>query len=165
MTQEILNAAQIEQKINRLAYQILENTFEESAINIGGIQGNGYHLAERLAAIIQLHGKVKTEVFEIQINKDEPWAAPVTLSIDKDQLKNSFIILVDDVLNSGKTMQYALIEFLRFPTKAIRTVTLVDRTHRRFPIRADYAGLSLSTTLREHVHVDLTPGKEKAFLS
>ena len=73
-------------------------------------------------------------------------------------------MLVDDVINSGKTLQFALVEMLKFPTKAIKTVTLVDRKHRRFPIKANFVGLSLSTTLQDRVEVDLTAGAEKAYL-
>ena len=103
-------------------------------------------------------------MFEITVNKDEPWKDPISLSIDEQELKNAYIILVDDVLNSGKTMQYALMKFLERPTKAIKTVALVDRTHRRYPIKADFVGLSLSTTLKERVEVTLSDSDSKAFL-
>jgi len=68
------------------------------------------------------------------------------------------------VINSGKTMQYSLLKFLEQPTKAIKTVTLVDRQHRRYPIKADFVGLSLSTTLKDRVEVDLSPTESKAYL-
>lgn len=162
--QEILSHQQIEQKINRLAHQLLENCFEESEVFIGGIQGNGFILAERISKIIQDNSDVKIHLFEIIINKVEPWSEPIKLSLEKEQMKNGFIVLVDDVLNSGKTMQFALVEILQFPTKAIKTVALVDRKHRRFPIKANFVGISLSTTLKEQVHVDLTSEKFKAYL-
>ena len=79
-------------------------------------------------------------------------------------MENGYIVLVDDVLNSGKTMQYALVKILQFPTKAIKTLTLVDRKHRRFPIKANFVGMSLSTTLKQHVEVDLKSKKNKAYL-
>ena len=162
--QEILSHLQIEQKINRLAHQLLENCFEEKEIFIGGIHGNGYILAERMARIIEDNSKVKIHLFEIKINKEEPWSESITLSMDKEKMKNGFIVLVDDVLNSGKTMQFALVEILQFPTKAIKTLALVDRKHRRFPIKANFVGLSLSTTLKERVEVDLTIANSKAYL-
>jgi pyrimidine operon attenuation protein/uracil phosphoribosyltransferase len=86
------------------------------------------------------------------------------LSIDEKELKKGFIILVDDVINSGKTMQYALMKFLEQATKAIKTVALVDRQHRRYPIKTDFAGLGLSTTLKNHVEVDLNESDSKAYL-
>lgn len=162
--QEILSHVQIEQKINRLAHELLENCFEEKEIFIGGIQGNGYILTERLSKIIGANSDLKTHLFEVKLNKSEPWSQDITLTLDKGQMENGYIVLVDDVLNSGKTMQYALVEILQFPTKAIKTLTLVDRKHRRFPIKANFVGMSLSTTLKQHVEVDLKSKKNKAYL-
>jgi pyrimidine operon attenuation protein / uracil phosphoribosyltransferase len=162
--QEILSSRDIKQKTERLAHQLIENTFEEETIFIGGIDGNGILLAESLASIMRNHSDSKIVVFTIYVNKSEPWSEPIRLSASKEDLKNAYIILVDDVFNSGKTMQFALVEVLQFPTKAIKTVALVDRKHRRFPINANFVGLSLSTTLKNRVEVDLTPGEEKAYL-
>lgn len=162
--QEILSHIQIEQKINRLAHELLENCFEEKEIFIGGIQGNGHILAERLSKIITANSNLTMHLFEIKLNKSEPWSEDITLTLAKEQMENGYIVLVDDVLNSGKTMQYALVEILQFPTKAIKTLTLVDRKHRRFPIKANFVGMSLSTTLKEHVEVDLKEGNTKAYL-
>jgi pyrimidine operon attenuation protein/uracil phosphoribosyltransferase len=152
----ILDHLDIDRKITRLAHEVLENSFEEPTLFIGGICGNGILIAEELMKIIH--------VFEILINKEEPWKDGVKLTINESQLKNAYIILVDDVLNSGKTMQYALMKFLEGPTKSIKTVALVDRTHRRYPIKADYVGLSLSTTLKERVEVELNGTSSRAFL-
>ena len=163
MKQEILSDIQIEQKINRLAHQIIENCFEEKTLFIAGITGNGYKLAESLSSIINEHGLINCSLAEVKINKDEPWSEPIVVDNGTVQMEKGIIILVDDVVNSGKTMQYALTEFLKFPTKAIKTVTLVDRKHRRFPIRVDFVGLSLSTTLKERVEIDLNDVK-KAYL-
>ena len=162
--QEILSKQDIEKKINRLAFQLLENCFEEKTLFLGGIVGNGIVLANRIAKIIQGNSDLTVVVFEIKINKSEPWAEKTVLTASKDDLKNGYIVLIDDVLNSGKTMQYALMEVLQFPTKAIKTLTLVDRTHRRFPIKANFIGLSLSTTLKDRVEVILSENEEKAYL-
>lgn len=161
--QQILTHKEIDQKINRLGHQVLENCFEEPTIFIGGISGNGIKLANALKEIISKESDQNIEVFEIGINKDEPWSEPVKLSIPEEKLKNGYILLVDDVLNSGKTMQYALVKILEQPTKAIKTVALVDRTHRRYPIKADFVGISLSTTLKERVEVELN-GQSRAYL-
>lgn len=160
----ILNHKEIQQKITRLGHQVLENCFEEPVIYIGGICGNGIKLAHELERIIASNSNQDVIVFEITVNKDEPWKEPIKLSIDENLLKNAYIILVDDVLNSGKTMQYALVKFLERPTKSIKTVALVDRTHRRYPIKADFVGLSLSTTLKERVEVDLDGENSRAYL-
>ncbi len=162
--QIILNHQQIQQKIIRLGHQILENCFEEERIFIGGIVGNGSVIAHKLAEIIRANSDIDVVCFEITVNKDEPWSEQIHLSIDEKELKKGYIILVDDVINSGKTMQYALMKFLEQATKAIKTVALVDRQHRRYPIKTDFAGLGLSTTLKNHVEVDLNETDSKAYL-
>lgn len=162
--QKILSQKDIEQKITRLAHQIIENTFEINELFIGGITGNGLVIAERIAKIIKDNSDQKITTFKISLNKNEPWSAPIELSISQDELKHGYILLVDDVLNSGKTMQYALIKLLEQATKAIKTVALVDRQHRRYPIKADFVGLSLSTTLKERVAVDLSEENTIAYL-
>ncbi len=162
--QEILSNKQIEQKINRLAHQIIENCFQEKIIHIIGIVGNGVTLANRLSLIITKNSDIKVNNFEIIINKSEPLSKKIEFSSNINSLENGFIILVDDVLNSGKTMQYALTEILKIPTKAIKTVALVDRKHRKFPIKADFFGLVLSTTLKERVEVILNESNQKAYL-
>jgi pyrimidine operon attenuation protein/uracil phosphoribosyltransferase len=160
----ILNHQQIQQKITRLGHQIIENCPDESAIFIGGIAGNGFYLAKELSEIIEKNSTITSHVFEIEIDKEEPWSKKIKLSMDEAKLKNGFIILVDDVINSGKTLQYALMKFLEQPTKSIKTVVLVDRTHRRYPIKADYFGLGLSTTLKDRIEIEFNETDSKAYL-
>jgi pyrimidine operon attenuation protein/uracil phosphoribosyltransferase len=162
--QVILSQLEIDQKITRLAHQIIENTFEQETLYIGGICGNGIQLAEKIKEIILNHSSQKIIVFEITLNKSEPWSEPISLSVPQETLKNGYILLVDDVINSGKTMQYALVKLLEQATKAIKTVALVDRQHRRYPIKADFVGISLSTTLKERVEVELSDKNSHAFL-
>lgn len=162
--QVILSQLEIDQKITRLAHQIIENTFEQETLFIGGICGNGIQLAEKIKDIIVNHSSQNIIVFEIKVNKSEPWSEPISLSVPQETLKNGYILLVDDVINSGKTMQYALVKLLEQATKAIKTVALVDRQHRRYPIKADFVGISLSTTLKERVEVELSEKNSHAFL-
>lgn len=162
--QIILSQQEIDQKITRLAHQIIENTFEQETLFIGGICGNGFQLAEKIKTIIDNNSTQQIILFEMIVNKNEPWSEPIKLSIPQEELKNGYILLVDDVLNSGKTMQYALVKLLEQATKAIKTVALVDRQHRRYPIKADFVGISLSTTLKERVEVELSETNSHAFL-
>jgi pyrimidine operon attenuation protein/uracil phosphoribosyltransferase len=162
--QVVLNKLQIDQKINRLAHQIIENSYGESKIFIGGICGNGKLLADSLGKIIIDNSDLEVEIFEISMHKDQPLDFPIEISIENSSLRNSFIILVDDVLNSGKTMQYALIKLLEQPVKAIKTVSLVDRRHRRYPIKADFVGITLTTTIQERVEMDLNQDDYYAYL-
>jgi pyrimidine operon attenuation protein / uracil phosphoribosyltransferase len=162
--QIVLTKTQIDQKITRLAHQIIENSYGESHIFIGGICGNGKILANALGEIIKSNSDLELTIFEINLHKDQPLQNEINLSVDSESLKDSFIVLVDDVLNSGKTMQYALMKLLEKPVKAIKTVSLVDRRHRRYPIKADFVGITLTTTLQERVEMDLTQEDYFAYL-
>ena len=156
----ILNSQQIEQRINRIAYQIYEDNFEEKEIIFAGIVRSGYILAQRVQQAFDKICSIKTHLIELHIDKNLQAQQDVHLALPASDLKDHVVILVDDVLNSGKTLTYALRPFLNADVRKIRTVLLVDRDHKRYPVFADYTGLRLSTTLREHVTVDLTPGSE-----
>ena len=162
----ILNSQQIEQKINRIAYEIYENNYDEKEIIIAGISTNGYLLAKRIAAFLAEISKIKIVLIEIKINKEKPVGEEIKISLSQKELNNKVIVLVDDVLNSGKTLIFGAKPFLESSVKRLNTAILVNRGHHRYPIRADFVGLSLSTTLQEHVTVELDKkGKEAAYLS
>lgn len=164
MKQVILTHTQIEQKINRLAFQLIENTFELDTIYIGGITGNGIILAEKLKKIIERNSEQKIILFEVILDKENPLSKTIKLTIDTHELEGKTVILVDDVLNSGKTMQYGLMKILEQPVHKIYTVVLVDRKHRRYPIKANFFGLRLTTILKDHVEVSLADGNYSAQL-
>lgn len=163
---KILDHTQIQQKIDRMAYQILEDCFEEKTIVIAGIASRGYVLAKRLKSVLEKISKIKIELIEIQLNKDsDHLEANIDTNISK--CKNKTIILVDDVLNSGRTLVYGLGVFLNIPTKKVRTAVLIDRSHKLFPISTDFAGYTISTISQEHVSVIFSSKKseEAVYLS
>lgn len=151
----ILNHHQIQQKLDRIAYQILEDNFEETEIVIAGILPRGNFLAERLKKILDQIAPFKSTMINIELEKK---ASSLKASTDSDiQIcANKTVILVDDVLNSGKTLAYGFGVFIDVPLKKLRTVVLVDRNHKSFPVTTDYAGIALSTLLKEHVDVALS---------
>lgn len=165
MSTLLLNKTQIENRINRIAFQIYEDNFEESEIILAGIANGGFVFAQRISNQLEKIGKLKINLIEISINKNEQSSTDIQLPFTKEHLKNKTVILVDDVLNSGKTLMYSLIPFLNADVKKIRTVLLIDRDHKRYPINADFVGFELSTTMKEHVQVDLTEGHEQVTLS
>lgn len=166
MTQTlILTGKQIEQKINRIAYELYENNYTEKEIIIAGIVDNGYVLAKRIAAVLQKISSIKIILTEILINKEDPAKQEIKIALTDKELKNKVIVLVDDVLNSGKTLIFGAKPFLSSSVKRLTTVVLVDRGHNRYPIKADFVGLSLSTTLQEHISVILKKGEEAVYLS
>lgn len=162
---KILNTLQINQKLNRLAYEVYENNFFEKEILIIGIEGNGYKVAQELAFRIKEISGLKVKLGKIKINKTSPWENKPDVDFTEKDFVNKAIVLVDDVLNSGKTLMYAVKLFLDKPVKKLSTVILVDRSHTNFPVKADYVGLRLSTTLQEHIEADFSKkGKEAVYL-
>ena len=150
----ILDKKQIQQKINRMAYQILEDNLNEKEIVLAGIWDRGYQLALRLRDVLLEISELKVTMFKIELEKDKSSLSALT-DPEPGKVKNKVIILVDDVLNSGKTLAYGFGVFLNTPHKKIRTVVLVDRSHKIFPVATDFVGLQMATVLKEHVDVVL----------
>lgn len=159
----VLTEKQINQKIDRIAYEILENNFDDDALILVGIIGNGYIIAQELGKILEEIGSQKITVCTLDIDKKNPFKKEITTSIPLEQLDKHTIVLIDDVINSGRTMQYALMKILERSIKRVKTVALVDRKHRNYPIRCDYDGLTLSTTLQDRIEVELKE-RRQAFL-
>ncbi|MFY7989938.1 MAG: phosphoribosyltransferase family protein [Fluviicola sp.] len=162
--QLVLNQHQIAQKINRLAHEVLENTYGIDELFIGGIVGNGEHFAQQIAEIVQKNSKQQVTYFKIDLDKDKPLEHPITCSMDVNLFAGKTVILVDDVINSGTTMQYGVMKILEQPVRSVKTLALVDRMHRRYPIKCDFVGMTLTTTLGERVEVMPSNGGLEAFL-
>lgn len=162
----ILDKDQIQQKINRIAYQILEDNFGEKSLVIAGVWERGYKLALRLQKVLAEISDFKITLLRVDLEKESRKLVAKT-DLPESHWKNEVIILVDDVLNSGKTLAYGLGVFLNTPHKKIRTVVLVDRSHKIFPIATDFVGLALSTVLKEHVDVimDVEGEEDRVYLS
>ena len=148
----ILSNIEIEFKIKRIAYQIYETFIDEELIIIAGISKNGFLLAEKIAESLTLISNIKVTLCEVFIDKTNPNSA-ITTSIPKEVYQNKGLVLVDDVLNSGTTLVYGVKHFLEVPMKKFKTAVLVDRNHKKYPVKADFKGISLSTSLFEHVQV------------
>lgn len=148
----ILNQQQIQQKIDRIAYQVLEDNFDEEEIMIAGILPRGDKIAKRLKEILDNIAPFKSTLLRIELDKQSTSLKARTDFNEKD-CSNKVVILVDDVMNSGKTLAYGFGVFRDVPLKKLRTVVLIDRNHKSFPMTTDYAGVALSTVLKEHVDV------------
>lgn len=160
----VLDKEQINNKIRRMAFQLLEHYHNEEKIIIVGIAGQGYALAERLHFILNNQSDLSSDLVKVSVNKVNPYDNEVELPMSKSEIENQTIIIVDDVLNSGKTMIYAIKAFLETQLKEIKSLVLVDRSHKRFPVKADFVGLSLATTLHEHIEVSLELDNESVYL-
>lgn len=156
----ILDSVQVRQKIRRMAYEIYEHNFNEKVIVVAGIDGQGYVLAKHLIKDVESISPIKTILVKVTLDKSAPQQSDVTLDTSLKDIQKKCIILVDDVLNTGRTFAYGLKPFLNIEVKKIETAVLVNRSHTLFPIYPQYTGYELATTIRDHVEVTL--GKETA---
>ncbi len=159
----ILTHDQIQHKIKRIAYQIYENNLEEKEIVLAGINGKGFEFAKRLQRWLKKITNLQINLCEVKIDKKNP-LEKITTSLPKTDYENKSVILVDDVLNSGTTLIYGVKHFLEVPLKRFNTAVLVDRNHKKYPIKADFKGISLSTSLNETVKLSFEKGKNCAVL-
>lgn len=160
----ILNKEEIKFKIKRIAYQIYETFADEQEIVIAGISKSGYMFSQHIADELERISELKVIRCAVEINKNEPHKE-IKTSIDSSVYQNKNIVLVDDVLNSGATLIYGVKHFLDVPLKKIKTAVLINRNHKNFPIKADFKGLSLSTSLHEHIQVVFEDNDQYAYLS
>ena len=159
----ILDNTQINQKIKRIAYQIYESNSSEKEVIIAGIVGNGFIFSKKIAKVLEEISTITVTLCEVIINKKNP-LQPITTSISVNDYKNKPLVLVDDVLNSGTTLIYGIKHFLEVPLKRFKTAVLVNRNHKKYPVKADFKGISLSTSIKEHVEVVFDKKNSKAYL-
>jgi len=148
----ILSKEVAEKKLRRMAYEILENNTDEKEIILAGIRESGSVVARVIQKMLGEISSIKTELITITLDKKQPTDVSLSKKID---FNNKAIILIDDVSNSGKTLLYALKPFIDSHPKKIQTLVLVERTHTSFPVRPDYVGLSIATTIQEHIFVEV----------
>jgi pyrimidine operon attenuation protein/uracil phosphoribosyltransferase len=164
MENRILTHNEIEHKIRRIAYQIYETFVNEDTVVLAGIASNGFVFAQKIAAILGEISPLNIVLCEVFIDKQKP-NSKITTSIAAELYENKGLVLIDDVLNSGTTLVYGVKHFLEVPLAKFKTAVLVDRNHKKYPVKADFKGISLSTSLQEHVQVVFDKGGDYAYLS
>ncbi|ARV14230.1 phosphoribosyltransferase family protein [Polaribacter sp. SA4-12] len=159
----ILNQVQISQKIRRIAYQIYETNSSEKEIILAGIVGNGFIFAEKLMEVLNEISPLNVIICKVNIDKKNPLNS-ITTSLEVKDYKNKSLVLVDDVLSSGTTLIYGIKHFLDVPLKKFKTAVLVNRNHKKYPVKADFKGISLSTSIKEHIQVEFSEAETVAYL-
>ena len=149
----VLNKEVAAKKLQRMAYEVMENNIDEERLILAGIQENGVVIAKCIQRILSGISSLKTELINISLDKRHP--AEIVLS-KKPDFNGQVVIIVDDVVSSGKTLLYSLKPFLEYHPKKIQTLVLVERSYKNFPVTPDYVGLSISTTLQEHIFVEVS---------
>lgn len=159
----ILDHQSVKHKIKRIAYQIYESNVDEKELFLAGIAENGFQLAEKLEKELQEISSLRIRVGKLHIDKKHP-LNKIKANFTLEEVKDKSVVLVDDVLNSGTTLIYGVRYFLKVPLKQFITVVLVDRNHKKYPVKADFKGISLSTSLNERVEVTFKEGNDKVEL-
>ena len=160
---KILDYQLIKKKIVRISLQIIEANSTDEEIIIAGIENNGFIKAQKICEELKKISEKKIHLCSIKIDKKNP-RKEITVSLVDEEYKNKSVIIVDDVLNSGATLMYAAKYFLDTKLKKLKTAVLVDRNHKKYPIKADYKGLSLSTSIQNHVEVSIDDNEINAYL-
>ncbi|QDO94157.1 phosphoribosyltransferase [Formosa sediminum] len=160
----ILTHDEINHKIKRIAYQIYERNVNETDVILAGIASNGYVLAKKLKSVLSEISPINPILCKVIIDKKNPRNA-IQTSLDVSEYENKSIVLIDDVLNSGTALIYGVRYFLDVPLKQFKTAVLVNRNHKKYPVKADFKGISLSTSLNEHVTVDFDTEHYEAYLN
>ena len=153
-TTQILNAQEIQHKIQRLAWELYDRHRKAEKLYIVGIQENGYWLAEQLVEKLTAISSIEMVLVPLVMHKKAPVLNDMHISLPE----HAEIALVDDVLNSGRTLLWAVIKLMEFRPQQLSTTVLVDRSHKRYPVKADLKGISLSTTLQETVRLNIENG-------
>jgi len=164
MNNRILTHQQIQHIIKRIAYQIYESNVYEEEIIVAGINGGGLKFAEKIVATLREITQAEIILCRMEMDKKDPLKSGVTTSIPEERYRDRSIVLVDDVLNSGTTLIYGTHHFLKTPIKRLKTAVLVNRNHKKYPIKADFKGISLSTSLNEHILVEFKAKNDAVYL-
>jgi len=161
--EKILDNEAISHKTRRIAYQIYESNAKEKELVLAGIADNGYIFAQRLQTVLENISPLQITMCKVSMDKNAPLGT-VKTSLTTTDYENKSVVLIDDVLNSGTTLIYGVKHFLDVPLKQFKTAVLINRNHKKYPVKADFKGVSLSTSLSERVKVVFRKGADKAIL-
>lgn len=147
----ILDSTRIERILQRIAFEILEHCHSLERVTLIGILPRGEWVANRIKENLTQTSNLSIDLITLKISDLG------ALSKQQDLIDGQHVLLVDDVIKSGQTMMEAASAIMQFKPKQLITISLVDRKHRRFPIHSDLTGLSLATTMQEHIHLEIEP--------
>ena len=175
----LLDAPALERTLSRIAHELIERNTDLRALALVGIHTRGVPLAQRLSELVARQSGVELDLgaVDITFHRDDVLvrsggaplhAQPVVRGTELDfPLEGKTVVLVDDVLFTGRTIRAAIDALLEYGRPArVQLAVLVDRGHRELPIRPDYVGKNIPTSLGEHVSVELdeTDGDDRVVL-
>ena len=162
---QILNSQQIQYRLSRMAYEVYEGHFSEEEVFLAGVTRQGYALAQMMHRELSAIGPIHFRLAQLSFDKRNPIISEPELDIPLETLHQKSIILVDDVINTGQTLFYAAKPFCEILVNQLKVLVLVNRDHTKFPFQPDYTGLSLATTVQEHISVALTSEEQAVYLT
>ena len=155
MKKIVLDSIDINNKIKRISFEILEKNFDENEIFLLGVLPNGKYLSTKISEFLNQFSKIKLNSHFIEIEKLSKSIIKISPSLNSEMVNNKVIVIIDDVMNSGGTLMCSINEMLKFKPKKIQIAVLIERYYKNFPLNPDYKGLELSTSETEHVEVKL----------
>lgn len=160
----ILDKQASARKLHRMALELAEQLNGDlTPVLILGIRNSGTVIAEQIASFLRQYITNDIQTASLTLDKSEPREVEISTSVD---LNGFHIVIADDVTNSGKTLLYALKPLLQFHPQTIQTLVLVERMHKLFPVKPDFVGLSVATTIQNHIQVEVKDGQiEGAYIS
>lgn len=160
----VLNQKEVALKIQRVAWELLEKHVHDDVVYLIGISKSGYWLAKQVQKVLGDISDLQLRLVEMEVNKQHPLENEIRMDASLEEIENKAVVLIDDVLNSGKVLIYGVRHILEKPIKQLTTAVLVDRNHKTYPVKADVKGLSLSTSLNEHVEVAISGNQAEVYL-
>ncbi len=159
----IFDEKKIKYCTKRIAFQIYECNIKSKEIFLIGIEENGSVFAREIEKILSCIAKIKITTLKLKIDKKNP-GTKISINTEIANLENKSVVIVDDVLNTGLVLAHSLKFLLTVNVKQIKIAVLVNREHNIFPIKADFKGISLSTSVNETVKVDLNKNQKGIYL-
>jgi pyrimidine operon attenuation protein/uracil phosphoribosyltransferase len=150
----ILNQEAANQKLHRMALELAENlSGSDAALILVGVKDSGLVIANKIAVLIRPYIKNEIRIISVSLDKDLPKEVVLSENINLNDLN---VVLIDDVANSGKTLLYGLKPFLSHYPRTVQTMVMVERMHKLYPVKPDYVGLSVATTLEDHIQLEVS---------
>ena len=153
----ILDYQDVENKIKRISLEILEDNIDQKKLILFGVSKNGKIIAKKIIALIKKYSKIDLELIGVEIVLN----SKNVLKFDKSlRVNNRSVIIVSDVSQSAKTLQLIISSLMSQEPFKIKTAVMVNRDHSLFPVKINFSGLNLSTSVNEHVDVNVNNDDE-----
>ena len=153
----ILDYQDVENKIKRISLEILEDNIDQKNLILFGVSKNGQIIAKKIITLIKKYSKIDLELIGVEIVLN----SKNVLKFDKDfKVNNRSVIIVSDVSQSAKTLQLIISSLMSQDPFKIKTAVMVNRDHSLFPVKINFSGLNLSTSVNEHVDVSVNKDEE-----